>query len=336
MQILLNIAASLLPVFIFLAALIALDTFRLIGLSSVLRSVAIGCLVAVIAYGVNVLILGAASWNFTVYTRYAAPVIEECAKAVWLIYLIRSRKIGFPVDAAIYGFAIGAGFSFVENIYYLNAAGQESILYWLIRGLGTALMHGGTTALLGIISMRLSARRSAVRFADVLYGLLVAIAIHSMYNHLFLNPVLSTLVMVTVLPLLILVVFHESEKSTRHWLGIGLDTDLQLLEMINTGNVAETRIGEYFRTLQQSFRGEVLADMLCLIRLHVELSIRAKGILLMRSAGYEFSLGSDLREKFAELKYLERSIGRMGQLAIAPFLYTSSRDLWQIAMLEKS
>ena len=48
------------------------------------------------------------------------------------------------IDAAIYGFAVGAGFAFIENIYYLHSLEHHKIVVWIIRGLGTAVMHGGT------------------------------------------------------------------------------------------------------------------------------------------------------------------------------------------------
>ena len=73
--------------------------------------------------------------------------------------------------------------------------------------------------------------------------------------------------------------------------------------------------------------------MICLVRLHTELAIRAKGVLMMRSAGFNPPSGPELPEKFAELKYLQKNIGKTGQLALAPLLHMSSRDLWQIHML---
>ena len=45
--------------------------------------------------------------------------------------------------------------------------------------------------------------------------------------------------------------------------------------------MAQTNIGQYFLTLQHQFRGEIIADMICLVRLHTELAIRAKGVLLI-------------------------------------------------------
>ena len=40
-----------------------------------------------------------------------------------------------------------------------------------------------------------------------------------------------------------------------------------------------------------------------------------------------------VKAKFDEIAYLEKSIGKTGQLAISPFLHTSNRDLWQLHML---
>jgi hypothetical protein len=73
--------------------------------------------------------------------------------------------------------------------------------------------------------------------------------------------------------------------------------------------------------------------MMCLLRLRGELAIRAKGILLMREAGFAAAPDPAVKVKFAELRYLEKSIGRTGLLALRPFLHTSTRDLWQLNML---
>ncbi|MFQ5452991.1 MAG: hypothetical protein ACE5D6_02245, partial [Candidatus Zixiibacteriota bacterium] len=99
----------------------------------------------------------------------------------------------------------------------------------------------------------------------------------------------------------------------------------------------ETRIGIYLESLKNRFPGGVVADMLCLLRINLELALRAKGILLMRETGFRVNSIADpeITDKFNELKYLEKSIGKTGKLAILPFLQTSSHDLWQIHMLRK-
>jgi hypothetical protein len=73
--------------------------------------------------------------------------------------------------------------------------------------------------------------------------------------------------------------------------------------------------------------------MLCFLRIHLELSIRAKGLLIAREAGLRIVPDEATHANLRELKYLERSIGRTGLLALQPMLGTSSRDLWQIHML---
>jgi len=78
-----------------------------------------------------------------------------------------------------------------------------------------------------------------------------------------------------------------------------------------------------------------VVDMVCLLRLRLELSIRAKGILLARQAGFEIPADPDMEGRFAELKFLEHSIGRTGLLAMSPLFHFSDRDLWQYHMIGK-
>jgi hypothetical protein len=194
-------------------------------------------------------------------------------------------------------------------------------------------MHGGTSALAGVILKGVADRRGAKAVRGALAALGAAAAFHSVYNHFVLSPALSALCLLIGLPLLAAFVFRRSEQTLRDWLGVGFDTDAQLLEMIRTGNVSESRIGRYLTVLQERFPGEVVADMLCLMRIQTELAIRAKGILLMRQAGFEVGPDPEIREKFEELRYLEKSVGRTGKLALKPCMHWSGRELWQLHML---
>ncbi len=60
-----------------------------------------------------------------------------------------------------------------------------------------------------------------------------------------------------------------------------------------------------------------------------------KGILLKRQSGFEPASDPEIKTKFEELEYLQKSIGKTGKLAILPFLRTSSRDLWQLYLIDK-
>ncbi|MBI3004740.1 MAG: PrsW family intramembrane metalloprotease [Ignavibacteriales bacterium] len=331
----LNVSVSLAPVFLFLAALILLDSYKLVKLREVLFTIFIGCLVAIVVYFVNQFALESLKIDVSVYARYGAPLIEELFKVIYLVFLLRAHRVGFMVDAAIYGFAIGAGFAFVENIYYLQSISESSLFVWIIRGFGTAVMHGGTTSIFATMSKNFADARGSEHVTVFIPGLATAVIIHSFFNHFFLPPLMSAVSVLLSLPLIMLLVFHQSERATRSWLGVGFDSDAELLKMIITGDVAKTRIGEYLQILQTRFRGETVADLLCYLRIYLELSIQAKGVLMMRQAGFDVPPDADIKAKFDELQFLRKSIGKTGQLAMSPFVRTKGRDLWQLQMLQK-
>jgi hypothetical protein len=209
-------------------------------------------------------------------------------------------------------------------------------MVWLIRGFGTAIMHGGTTAMFAVMAKNASDVRGNEGLLAFLPGFGAAYIIHSLFNHFILPPLISTVIILITLPLVLVAVFKRSEQSARDWLGVGFDTDVQLLEVITKGEVGTTRVGAYLHTLQDRFRPEVVADLLCYLRIYLELSVQAKGILLMREAGFDVPPDPAIAEQFAELKYLEQSIGKTGQLALAPFIHSSSRELWQLHMLKNA
>ena len=89
-------------------------------------------------------------------------------------------------------------------------------------------------------------------------------------------------------------------------------------------------------SLRDRFRGEDLADMLCLLRLHAELALRAKGVLLLRESGMEdLPLDDETRDKLAELAQLERAIGPTGMLALRPMMLATGKDIWQLRLLSR-
>ncbi len=335
-------AAGLLPVFAFLAGLVLIDSYKLVGFRTVLASILAGVLAAAVGFGVNQGLFAVLDLEFSTFSRYVAPLVEETLKAAYLMILIRTARVGFLVDAAIHGFAIGAGFGFFENLAYLQAHPEASVWIWVVRGLGTAVMHGSTTAIFGMVSKALHDRRTSAGARALEVGLLafvpglgVAFALHSIYNHFFLHPLLATALQLLTFPLLTLVVFERSEKATGEWLGVGFDTDQELLEAMRSGSFPRTRVGRYLDSLRERFPAETMVDLFCLLQLHVELSIHAKGALLMREAGLDPGDDPSLEASFQELRHLEKSVGKAGLLAIDPFLHTSSRDLWQLNMLQR-
>jgi RsiW-degrading membrane proteinase PrsW (M82 family) len=330
------IAISVLPIFLFLGALVLIDSYKLVSLRSVLLAVAAGVVAGVASYAVNVQLQPLLALDPSAYSRYVAPLVEETLKAAYIAYLLSRSKVGFVVDAAIFGFGIGAGFAFLENLYYLSVNPDAGLWTWFVRGFGTAVMHGGVTAILAMVARTLHNRVETFQPKLLLPGLGVAVVLHSVYNHFLLQPLLATGLIVLVFPYIAIAVFQQSERDTRQWLGSGFDTDQQLLRAMRAGQMSTTPAGQYLTTLRKHFPPESLVDMLCILRLRAELGIRAKGMLMAREAGFETPPDPTLPAKFEELRYLEKSIGRTGMRALKPFLHTSTRDLWQLNLLDET
>jgi RsiW-degrading membrane proteinase PrsW (M82 family) len=326
---------GLLPVIAFLAALLYLDSYKLVKLRAVVAVVACGVAVAGAGYVVNARALEILPIGFVAFTRYVAPVTEELLKGLIVVALIRAHRIGFLVDAAIFGFAVGTGFAMVENLYYLRVFPEAGMGTWIVRGFGTALMHGGATAIFAVMGLAMLERSNRANVAAFLPGFGVAVLVHSAFNHLLATPKLATLATLVVLPPLFYAVFRSSERSVGDWLGQGFDGDTEMLELVHSGRLSDSPLGQYLHTLKDKFQGPAVADLVCYLRLYTELALRAKGILMMRENGFEVPVDEATKAKFEEMRYLEGSIGRTGLLAIQPVMNMTHKDLWQLYMLGK-
>ena len=324
---------SVLPVIVFLVALELIDTYKLLALRRVIRSVGVGCGVALVCYGLNTVIFRSGLVGPAVWARSGAPVVEEIAKALYVVWLLRSNRVGFMVDTAISGFAVGAGFAILENISYIPDLSVAGMLTSAIRGLGTAMMHGGTTAIFGTVSANLIEIRSSRSWLVFLPGLAIAVFVHVLYNQPLFHPVTSAVVVLVTLPAAMAFIFWRSEGALEKWLGTKLDKDIDLLQMINSGTFSSSHAGRYLRSLESAFAPEVLGDMLCYVQLLLELSARAKGDLLRREMGFPVTSDPELPGQLRELTWLESRIGRAGKLALGPLLGQSRRDIWEIQQL---
>lgn len=333
MDLVIRFAVSLVPVVLFLFTLNYLDSFRLVHPRSIALALIFGVAAALVSLTINDGVMHFTGMKRGMASRYVAPLIEETLKASWVAWLIWRRRVGFMVDAAIVGFAVGTGFALIENTYYVRVLTSHNIGVWLVRGLGTAVMHGGMTAIYGIVTRTL-VDRWGNRWATYTAALGMVIVAHSIYNHFILPPITATIVLHIILPSTLLLAFRASERATRRWLGSQMDVDAELLEIIQSGDIAASRIGHYTKEMQRQFDPVMVVDMMCYMRIHLELAISAKGMLMMREAGFKASPPDGTRDKFAELKHLEKNIGVTGLLAIKPLLHKSTRDIWQIYQLD--
>ena len=110
----LKLLIALVPVVACLSVFVAVDVFKLTPLPEIGALLIGGGFMAAAAYYANGGVLDEFPVRFTSYTQYVAPPVEEAIKGLLVIGLFAFNRIGYLIDAAIAGFAIGAGFSLVE------------------------------------------------------------------------------------------------------------------------------------------------------------------------------------------------------------------------------
>lgn len=331
-----RIVLGFVPVGALLLALLPLDGYKLVRLRAVLATVAIGAALALPALWANDAIRDLFSVRRILIIRYVAPVVEEGLKAAILVWLLRRHRIGFLVDAGIHGFAVGTGFALAENLFYWVTRPEAGFVVWLVRGCGTAIMHAGAGALLAIVTKTRADRSGVVGVREWGPAFLVAAGLHALYNHFVLSPVLSAVGVALLAPPIVVLAFEWASRQAQRWLRVGFDADTELLEAIVSGRTSDSPVGTYLRSLRDRFEGEVVADLLCYLRIRLELSLRAKGILMLREAGFEAEALPDegIRESLRELEFLETSIGTTGRLALSPFLRDDATSFWERSLLK--
>lgn len=330
-EMIVSYAAAFVPVLLFLGGLRLMDSFKLVPRTRILACLAAGGLAAVVCYFVNS--AGFAMFPEAAYARFGGPVVEQLAKCCFWVFLIATARVAFMVDAGICAFAVGAGFALVENCFYLQVLQLNGVGISIVRGFGTAVMHGGVEAIGAMVAVLAGERKAWSGVRQFAPGVAVAVIVHSLFNQGFLSPMGSAIAMLVTMPALLMGLFWWSEGAMRRWLGDKLDRDIAILEMIETGEFGRSRPGLYLQSLQGAFPPEVRGDMLCMLQLTIELSARAKGALMLREAGVSVPPDPEIDAQLRELSYLEKSIGRTGMLAIAPLLSQTPRELWEMRRL---
>src|SRR5438270_1440946 len=216
---------ALVPVLVLLAVFDWLDAFKLTSFSEIFVLLVLGGLAALLSWPVSGRLLDTLPIGFSTYSRFVAPWIEEAMKGAIIVALFRMNRIGYNIDAVNAGFAIGAGFSVVENILYLVRFPDYGAGVWLVRGFGTAIMHGATLAILAAIAHELAERenREAASEFDFhwwwfLPGYLVAVALHTAFNQFPDRPLIAMLAAIIVAPLVLIAIFYFGTQDAERWL----------------------------------------------------------------------------------------------------------------------
>jgi len=334
---LLEAPIGLVPVLLFLATLLYFDSYRLISLNEMILTLAAGLLAAGAGYFVNGALLGATGLAFDRYTYFVSPFVEETLKAAILVFMFARNRVGFMIDAAIMGFSVGTGFAVFENIYYLYALQDAGDLgTWIVRGFGTAIMHGGTTAIFAMLSQSLIERRGHSAAYLFLPGLLLAVVIHAIFNALEGTPTIAMLAAMVGLPPMFYFIFTKNEFAVHQWLVKDYASHEQLLEEITNGEFTHSEAGRFILSLTSKFSKDVVDHMFEYLKLHTQLVLRAEQITLARERNEKIERRTQDHDDLTRLDELEQRIGSTAMMALWPHMHFSRRELWEIHHLHEA
>jgi RsiW-degrading membrane proteinase PrsW (M82 family) len=332
-QFILEACLGLGPVALFVVALERLDSFKLVRIRTVLGAVLLGMAAAAASYAASAATLDLLQLPFSDYSRFVAPFLEEALKCAVVIWFFSRNRIGFMID----GLAVGAGFGAAENIYYAYVFPEANVGVWMVRGLGTAIMHAGVTALFAVCAQVLRERHEEEGAAAYLPGFLVAASLHLIFNQFTSWPLLSAAGTVVALPLALLLVFDKSEHEAHSWLIHDYESLEHLLEDIRSGQFAHSEAGRFILSLVGRFGSGVDLLVFEYIKLYTELVLQAEKLLLAKESGEKaVSMPAETHAKFLRLHTLERKIGATVMAVLWPHLKFTRRELFELHQLESA
>ena len=336
-----NWSVALVPVLVMLMMFIWLDVFKLMTTWETLGLLALGGITALIAYPISGVFLDQLPLGYSNYSRFAAPWIEEFIKGLAIVGLFYFNRIGFKLDAVISGFAIGAGFSVVENIVYLTRFPDLAPSTWMVRGLGTAVMHGCAVAILAATAHEFAERETRGTVADFNFnllwfipGFLGAVAVHTAFNQFPGQPMIALISTLAIAPFLIMGMFRFGAVEAQQWLSHEREVHRVALAAWQSGSYPGDDSGRRIAALvarsdpatgvsireyceQLTFLAWTAEDAL-----HDQVDDVSK---------VEVEAGA----AFDRLEALKHALGCASFAALKPLLPFSRNDYWEISELEE-
>jgi RsiW-degrading membrane proteinase PrsW (M82 family) len=333
---------AVVPVLALLAVFEWLDAFKLMSRRETLGLLALGAIAALVAYPISGRFLDTLPIGYSNYSRFFAPWIEEALKAAVIIALFRFNRIGYKLDAVISGFAIGAGFSVVENIIYLTLYPDYGAGTWLVRGFGTAVMHGTTLALLAAITHQLAERenrRAAGEFNFHLGwfvpGYLVAVALHTLFNQFPGDPLLAMFGAAAFAPLALIAILNFGTHEAERWLKADCAAHHVQLDALRSGGWPEGEAGRKIAALAERLGPESATRVRRYWELYAWLAGHAEEVMIEEETGGVHLERPEVLAAFAELEGLKRALGPSTFTALKALLPFSRNDYWEIGELRQ-
>ena len=336
-----NWSVALVPVLVMLMMFIWLDVFKLMTTWETLGLLALGGITAVVAYPVSGVFLDQLPLGYSNYSRFAAPWVEELIKGLAIVGLFYFNRIGFKLDAVISGFAIGAGFSVVENIVYLTRFPDLAPTTWMVRGLGTAVMHGCTVAVLAATAHEFAERETRGRVVDYKFnlawfipGYLGAVAIHTAFNQFPDQPMIVLVTTLAIAPFLIMSMFRFGAVEAQQWLSHEREVHRVALVAWQSGGYPADDSGKKIAALvarSNPATGENIREYCEQLTFLAWTAEDALHDQVDDVSKVEVEAGA----AFDRLEALRHDLGKTAFAALKPLLPFSRNDYWEISELEE-
>jgi len=333
---------ALVPVLILLAIFTWLDAFELMSMGEILVLLALGGLAAFVCYPISGRMIDVLPIGFNFYSRFVAPWIEEFVKGLIIVALFRFNKIGYKVDAVISGFAIGAGFSVIENIIYLMRFPDYGAGTWLVRGLGTAVMHGTTLAILAASAHEFAERENreaAGQFDFHLWwfvpGYLAAVAIHTAFNQFPDKPMVAMMGSIMLSPVLLVAVLNFGTSEAQEWLNDEYEKHKAQLAELEAGKWPEGPASARIAALAERLGPEATERIRGYWKTQAYLVVEAEETLIEESEGDSEYDPAKITTAFAERDRYRRELGKSAFAALSRMLPFSRNDLWEVDELRQ-
>lgn len=333
---------ALAPVLLMAMLFAWLDVFKLMSKAEMIGLLLLGGVAAIAAWPISGRVLDTLPMGFSFYSRMVAPWIEEALKGVAIVLLFARNRIGFKLDAVISGFTVGAGFSVIENIFYLTRFPDLPPTVWMVRGLGTAVMHGTTTAIMTAIAHELSERkmrRSGGRFRiNPLWfvpGYLAASLIHIVFNQFPDEPMLVMVVTVASAPFALLMLLKFGEGEAQGWLAEESAAHEKALAEWQKGGFPDDASGRRIAALAARAGTDEAEIIRRYCTLKTELVLYAERELMDQDREVPEADQPRLHEQFDELNNLRKAMGKAEYAALKPLLPFSRNDEWELSELRE-
>ena len=119
-----NLLLGLLLVLLFLAGLVFADSYKLVARRSVLATIGVGGLAAILCYLLTRAALGWGWLDAGPLRLYVAPVLEETAKALYVVYLITTVDLAVRLRWSV---PKALGVCFAGTIPFLSFVAEHRV-----------------------------------------------------------------------------------------------------------------------------------------------------------------------------------------------------------------